>query len=1048
MPSPFVLKSNKVLSVLILLVPLLFSLSGYAQESTGSVIGLVSDSSGAKVDGATVTIKNEGTHETRQMVTANGQYAFTTLKLGTYSVTIVAAGFKKEHTAPFAIAAGDSRRVDVALAVGGNSETVEVSAASMLLKTDSSSIDISVPSRTIENLPSNGRNLVVLAQDLVAGATAGNPGNIDSGQKPDDRRQSSSISVNGQPTTSNDFLIDGLDNNERYIGIIGVRPSIDGVAEMHVQTNLYTADVGRTAGGVINVITKSGTDQFHGTAFEFIRNDDLDARNFFALSQPEFRQNQFGGSLGGPIIKNKTFIFADYEGLRIISGTTSTSLVPSVYEEQHPGDLSDIGGPVIPASQINPIALNYFKLYPAPNRPNSEFTYSPNGSQYAETADIRLDQHFNDNNLFYTRYTINQTDTFTAPALPAVNGINPVGNANSYPGTTTERQQNVQLNYIHFFTPKLLLEMKAGYTRVNDFALPLNYGSNAATTLGLVDANLDARSSALTPMIVGPYAELGEGNYEPISDIDDTYQYNGTLSWSHGAHTVQAGATLLRRQFNNFESSQGVGQYTFTGSNVAALTSFLEGNAYQYVRSNQLYSNSYRSWEPSGFIEDDWHASRRLTLNLGIRYGVITPFTEHHNQLSNFDPNNVALIVAGVDGVSKTAGVKVDYSDVAPRLGFSFEPRPGTVIRGGYGISYFPMASGSHMNMQNAPFTFNYGPLYNVSLSTPAPIPVASNPDAPFGTIGGALDLNFRNAEMNQTSLEVSQSLGANVLSIRYVGDFGRRLAQIFGNIDIPAPSATTTAANLQSRRPYNAELPNVTDVQDVFSHGTSSYNGLQIEFQRNLSHGLTIISNYTFAHELDDLSTSSLVSPAQSATYDYGNSSLDIRQKAAGAISYALPFERDSHGLMHFVAANWEFDTVGRWETGIPFTVSDGSSQVNIGVGSDRPNQVGNPYVANPTINRFFNSAAFTPQAFGTLGDARVNSIHGPHQRSIDVSLLKEFPIRETLHMQFRAEAFNVTNTPSFSVPNSSISSSAVGTITSTNATARQLQFAAKLIF
>jgi hypothetical protein len=1048
MPSPFLTRvRNSVRCLFAATIALLIAIPAYAQESTGSIFGQVSDASGAIVDSATVQLENTGTHEVRRLTISHGEFAFTTLKIGTYSLDISAAGFQTHKVSGFPVLSGDARRLDVVLQVQGSTQTVEVTSEPALLKTDSSSIDVAVPGKTIEDLPSNGRNLIVLAQDLVPGATAGNPGNILSGQKPDDRRQSSSISVNGQPVTANDFLIDGLDNNERYIGIIGVRPSIDGVAELHVQTNLYTADVGRTAGGVINVITKSGTNSFHGSAFEYIRNDVLNASDYFALTRPRLRQNQFGGSLGGPIVKNKTFFFADYEGLRIINGATSTSLVPSLYEEQHPGDLTDIGGPVIAASQLNPIALNYFKLYPAPNRAGNLFTYSGNGTQFGETADTRVDQHINERNLFFARYTINQTDTFTAPALPAVGDINPVGNPNSYPGTTAERQQNIQLNYIHFFTDKLLLEAKAGYTRINEFATPLNFGKNYSTQLGLVNANLSLNSSALTPMLVGPYASLGEGNYEPIVDIDNTYQYSGTLSWSHGDHTVRAGGILIRRQFNNFESSQGVGQYTFSGTNLVTLENFLTGNAAQYVRSNQLFSNSYRSWEPSGYIQDDWHAGRRLTLNLGLRYGSITPFTEHHNQLSNFNPTADKLIVAGVGGVSRTAGVKVDYSNVAPRLGFALQAYPNTVVRGGFGISYFPMASGSHMNLQNAPFTFNYGPVYNVSISAPAPIPVSSDPNAPFGTIAGALNLNYRNNQMYQTSLELAQSVRANILSVRYIGDFGRRLSQIFGNIDVPAPSTTTTSANLQQRRPYYSELPNVTAIQEVYSEGSSSYNALQFEVARRTTNGLSINANYTFAHELDNLSVSSLL-PTQSSTYDYGNSSLDFRHKLGGGVTYLIPAWHSSTGFLRAATSEWQINAVGRWQTGIPFTVSNGAPQINAGVSSDRPNQIGNPYLPHPSISRFFNASAFAPQPFGTPGNVHVNSLHGPHQRSVDVSLMKYVPLRESLRLQLRAETFNVTNTPSFSVPNSNISSSTVGTITSTNGIARQLQFAARLIF
>lgn len=674
-------------------------------------------------------------------------------------------------------------------------------------------------------------------------------------------------------------------------------------------------------------------------------------------------------------------------------------------------------------------------------------SYTANGTQNGETADLRIDQHINQRNLFFARYTINQTDTLTPPALPSVGGIDPVGNPNSYPGTTTERQQNIQLNYIHFFTEKVLLEMKAGFTRINEFATPLNFGKNYAQQLGLINANLDLNSSALTPMFIGPYAPLGEANYEPIVDIDNTYQYAGTLSWFHGKHTVQIGAAILRRQFTNFQNAQGAGQYTFSGNNVSSLQAFLTGTAFQYVRSNQLVADSYRSWEPSGYIQDNWHAASRLTLNLGIRYGTLTPFTERHNQLSNFDPVTDKLIVAGVNGVSASAGVKVDYSNVAPRLGFAFQAAPNTVVRGGFGVSYFPMASGSHMNLQNAPFTFNYGPVYSVSLSAPAPRPVASDPNAPFGSIVGAVDLNYRNNQMYQTSLEVSQSVKANILSVRYIGDFGRHLSQIFGNIDVPAPSPSNTSANLQQRRPYYAALPNVTAIQEVYSEGSSSYNALQLEVARRTTHGLAINANYTYAHSLDNLSVSSLL-PSQSATYDYGNSSLDFRHKVGGAITYLLPSLRGSTGLVRAVTGGWQLNAVGRWQTGIPFTVSNGAPKINVGVGSDRPNQVGNPFLPNPSISRYFNAAAFAPQPFGTAGNTQVNSIHGPHQRSVDLSLMKYVPLHDELRLQLRAEIFNVTNTPSFSVPNSNIASSAVGTITSTNAIARQLQIVARLIF
>ena len=1020
----------------------------HAQQSTGDVIGQITDQTNALVPKATVTLENLATHETQEITTTNGQYIFTLLKLGSYSVTVTSDGFRTEHVTSFPLTAGERHRVDMHLLVGQQNETVQVTAESSL-KTDSSTIDQAIPSKTVQELPTNGRNFIQLTQDLVAGATSGDPNNIASGNKPDDRRQTSSISVNGQNVQSNDNLIDGLDNNERLIGVIGVRPSIEGIAELRVETNLYTADIGRTGGGVINIITKSGTDRFHGSIFEYIRNNALDARDYFALVSPELRQNQFGGSIGGPIRRNKTFFFLDYESLRITAGQTFTSLVPTLYEKQHPGDLTDIGGPLIPAGSLNPVALAYFNLYPTPNRigTGGNFTYSPRQTQIGHVADARVDHRLNDRNLFYARYTINQTDTNVPGALPAVNSIEPGGNPNSYPGLSTERQQNIQLNYIHLFSPQVLMELKTGFTRINNSALPLNYGKNYSAQLGLVNVNVTPDTSALTPMNVGPYTPLGEGNYEPLRDIDNTFQYAGTVSWSKGSQTLRIGAALIRRQFTNVQSSQPVGQYSFTGTNAAALQSFLTGNSYQYIRSNQLLPSSYRSSEPSVFFQDDWRVNRRLTLNLGARYDFFSPITEANNRIANFDTDNIKLLVAGVNGVSRSAGVRPDYTNLAPRVGFAFQPSQGTVVRGGYGISYYPEGYGSHTNMQNAPFTFNYGPVYGVSLSDPAPLPVANDPNQPFGTIQGAIALNYRSAQMHQASLEVAQSIGANTFTTRYVAGIGRHIYQTFGNIDVPEPSATTTAANLQSRRPYFAQLPNVTAIQEQFTGGVSSYNAFQTEFQRRASKGLTINVNYTWARLLDNVSVSSLL-PFKTSSYDYGNGFLDIRHKVAGAISYELPFARESSGITSLIAAGWQLNALGRWQTGIPFTVSNGSPQINVGVSSDRPNQIADPSLSHPTLTHFFNVAAFAPQTFGTAGDSRVNNVHGPHQRSVDVSLLKNFPMRETLIAQFRAEAFNVTNTPSFAVPNSNIASSAVGTITSTTLIPRQLQFAVKVIF
>ena len=486
------------------------------QVNTADVLGTVTDQSGGILSGAPVVLTNLGRGETRTALSSQaGEYVFTLLQSGRYSLAATVSGFKKFVVNEFNLAAGDRRRENVRMTLGQNTETVEVTAAPPALETDSSVLSTIVTEKQVQDLPLNGRNFVQLAQ-LAAGANEGTPGAIANGNRPDDRRQTASVSVNGQSDTLNTQLVDGLDNTEATIGTIGVRPSVDAISEFRVQANMYPAETGKTPGAVINLITRSGTNNFHGSAYEFLRNDIFDARDFFATvgRKPKYRQNQFGVSLGGPIRRNKTFFFGDHEGLRIIQGTTTVSTVPTLFEQQNIGNLSDIGGPVIPANQLNPIALKFFALYPAPNLPGvvNNFTYSPNATQFSHTYDGRVDQRFSDNDSFFARYTYNKVTASTPSGLPAVDGIEPGGPV-SYPGTARQSAQQVLLTHTHTFSSSLVLELKAGYTRINNASLPLNYGQNFSQQFGIANANIDTLTSALSNVSISGYAGFGDSAY-------------------------------------------------------------------------------------------------------------------------------------------------------------------------------------------------------------------------------------------------------------------------------------------------------------------------------------------------------------------------------------------------------------------------------------------------------------------------------------------------------------------------------------------------------
>ena len=1055
-------RSLRQAPLLLALLALVALPAARAQITTADVLGTVTDSSGAVIRGASVTLLNETTHETRTAQSGNsGEYTFNLVPSGHYLITVEADGFKKVTVSHVSISAGDRARIDERLQAGGAQETVQVTAASPALQTDSSTLGVAITEKSVQDLPLNGRNFVQLAQ-LTPGANEGPSGALSSGSRPDDRRQSSSLSANGQSDSFNTELIDGIDNNERVISTIGVRPSIDSIAEFRVQTNLYTAEVGRTAGAVINIVTRSGSNQFHGTVYEFLRNDVLNARNFFASTgaKPAYKQNQYGASLGGPILRDKTFFFGDYEGYRISQGITSVLTVPTAYEEQNVGDFTDIGGAKIPAVAVNSIAAKYFALYPAPNLSGSVNNYNStsNRTQDSSTFDVRVDHSFNSQNLFFVRYTMNDVSTDMAGPLPVVDGIAPGGNIANFDGTAKNIAHNAQLNYLHIFNSNLLLELKTAYTRIDNQSLPLNYGQNLSQGFGLPGYNLNLFSSGLAPMYIVGYATLGEDIDLPLHDLDNTFQYNGAVTITRGSHNIKAGAALIRRQATegiNFRP--GFFEFAgFTSAPAAAMVNFLEGVPYSVQRLTQLFAPGWRTWEPSAYLQDDWRVTRSLTLNLGLRYDVFTPFTESHNRMSNFDPATGTILVAG-QSTGSTAGVNTDYTNLAPRVGFAASLGHGTVLRGGFGLTFFPGNYTSNASLQNAPYVSSYGP---VTVGTPqykglsAGLPDTLTPQDPSNPSGSlvAVDRNYKSNYLEQFNLNVQKQLGANVMTLGYVGQLGRRLNEPIPNIDAPPPS---TASNINLLRPFYAQMPNVTAITYLQSHGVSSYHALQTSFERRLQHGVTINSNYTYARGLNDVQNTSAGSggayallPNQIRSYDYGNSDLDQRHRFVFMATYQLPFGASMRGWKKTAIQGWQVNAIDVWGTGLPFTVFNSVPEINTGVSSDRPNRIASGKVSNPNIHEWFDTSAFVPQAKGTAGDSGRNILYGPNQRHFDFSLFKEFSATERIRVQFRTEAFNLTNTPSYAAPSNSINTAGAGTISATSLDPREFQFALKLIF
>jgi Carboxypeptidase regulatory-like domain len=1158
------------------------------QTVSGSIVGTVTDASGAVVANATVTATNTGTNIVRTVKTdGSGNYSIPLLQIGNYVIKIGAAGFKSYAASGVNVTANAVARVDAKLEIGEVSQTVEISDTSApALQTDTSTVESTLAPAQVEELPLNGRNFVGLVATTPGIAEGGSSG-ISSGTRPDDRRQSSDITANGQPDNNNNYMIDGIDDNERMIGTVLVRPSIDAIQEVHVQTNLYSAQYGRTAGAVINIVTRSGTNQFHGSLYEFVRNDMFDAKDFFNVPQannplagkkPEYRQNQFGGSIGGPILRDRTFFFGDFEDLRIVQGVTAFAPTPSPCElgavacgppggtaVQQLGNFSDLlpttiiydpvtqnpyPNNIIPVGSIDPISATYAKLFPTnsscPSGPQScTFAHTPTRTQFQSTFDIRVDQHFNAKNYLYSRYSWNDTSTFTPGALPQVTlggkTIQPGGTAGGYTfaGPAKERQQNFVLSLTHTFLPSLVLQLTASYQRSTIGSYPLNYGQNLNTTFGGPNVNVNATSSGLAPVSIQNYNSfgagappnaLGDAQYIPLLQYDNVFQYSGDMIWTHGNHTFNIGLGLIRRQVMLDQSASPKGIYTFnadlTNSNEGAQTgtggngfaTFLTGYADTMVRALSLYQSNVRGWEPSAYIQDDWRAMPWLTLNLGVRYDIFTPYTEKNDHMSNFDPTvpgvlaGGKMIIAGIDGYGRTAGVHTDLTEFSPRIGFAATLPGHTVLRGGGGMTFFPTNYFAGSVLRNQPFTSSTslqaqygqapGSIQSSNTSQPGYVPYfAGSPFGPatatttcltnacavattgqpligFSSAGGEL-FNYNNAYAYQYSLQVEKQFWGNVLTVGYVGSQDHRLRE-GNNLDQPLPPAVTGGCGgvyvvnkkmtlPNPCQPYYAALPNTGSVNPAQTWGRSSYSGLQVEFSRHSANGLTFDTSYAWSHSLANTGIGSAGSTGgnygtwwQNQRYDWGNSGFDVPQRWTLTLAYQLPFGNSLHGAAGELVKGWSFNTLTIWSTGLPVTItqSGGLVKINDGVGSDRPNVVGNPRLSNPSIHQWFNISAFRQQPLGMPGNEHNNQIFAPNHKSVSFSVMKVFPIHEAISLQARAEAFNLTNSPNFSAPNTAIggydtngvptAANFFGQVQSTlpGLPSRQLQFALKVLF
>jgi Carboxypeptidase regulatory-like domain/TonB dependent receptor len=1092
-------------------VMLLLSLRGFGQATTAELSGTVQDASGAVVPDAQVTANNIATNIAHSTVSEkSGHYVLGQLPPGDYTLTVEAKGFSKLVQTGLNLQVNQQAQLDLTLKVGAQSETVEVVSQAPLLESESSSVGTVVGEQMVNQLPLNGRNFTQLAtlSPGVTGVGQSATGTIESGTRPDNRRPASEIFSNGNREGDNNFLIDGVDDNERLTLSIVVRPPVASVREFKIQTNLYSADIGRNSGAVIDVITKSGTNKLHGSVFEYIRNSAVDARSYFnkvGSPFPSFRLNQFGFSVGGPVVlpkvyngKNRTFFFADYEGFRNTTQSFVLGNVPTIKERA--GDFSETatiydplttranpavpGGFIrdpflnnfIPLGRRDPISVKMINAYPLPTSSGRFNNYSSNliQSNNANSVDARIDEQITSKDIIFGRYSYQSTtniapSTYPVTTIPGISTPVHLSDEASFAGTSATPTQQVALGYTRVFTPTIVNDLRFGFSRYRLDYVPVDFATNGGlgNQLGVPNSNVTPREQNLPIFSPSTYLGVGQTRSLPLYRRENTFQVFDNLVWTRGSHTLKFGVDFRRRQLTIYQTNMGNGRFNFSpaltdsrnpaGSGGDSAASMLLGYPTSIGHDYTFPFPGIRLNEYGLYAADDWRMTRKLTVNYGLRWDYFSPPSEELNRWANFNPTTGTMDVAGRNGVSMTAGVLPFRKDWGPRVGFAYQALPNTVVRGGFGLFY--NASGSEaLNMRlarNIPFGLTSSvspgditPGTTVSQGFPA-LPtvnfaLADNPTGSQSSISPA----FRPSYAEQFNLGVEQEIAPlnMVLKLSGVGNLGRRIYNTYNiNQAIPGPTA------LNTRRPLFAINPNISDVNHAASNGIGDYYALQFVADKRVSHGLSAQLGYAWGHSIDDTPLEFSGGAAGPTPQDprflraeRSNSIFDQRQRLTLTYLWVLPFGKGQRFMDRGGPANF---LLGGWQTnGLLFTQSGLYFSPVLGTSTTNTGTSSRPNISGTvtyprTLTNWFSASAYSTPVQYTYGNAGRNSLIGPGRTNFDMSVFKSFPVHEQTFFQFRFEAFNVFNHPQFGYPNATVGTAQVGSITSVVGNPRNLQ-------
>ncbi len=1048
-----------------------------------------------------IAVTNEATNSVVRLAT-DGAGAFSVVNLipGSYTVQASRAGFRNVVYRNYVLQVSQAARLDIQMELGDVAQTVEVTGATPLLQTENASVGQVISREAVQSLPLNGRNFVQLAilAPGVTGLDYAQPNTINSGRRPDELRPGgTALAANGARSSSNQVLIDGIDNTEMISQTFVVRPAVEGIQEFKVLTNNAGAEYGRSAGAVVVITSKSGGNEFHGSLFEFLRNDRLDARNFFARSDqkiPPFKLNQFGAALGGPIKKNRTFFFADYEGYREVFGDSQLLTVPTAamkngdFRGVTPNGMFDplttranpAGGAAIrdrfpndtiPASRFDPIGSGMVRMWPDPQRSSlvNNYVANPLKRSSLHRADGRLDHQLTSKDTLFFRYSIDRSII----VMPDTFDKNIGGNEGSFAGNNDVTGRNIAASWTRGFTPRTIGDFRYGYTQFNSGLLPTQLTNPLWARIPGRSTNDPFQPSAPIVGTAG-YAGLGNTRSAPLIRDQKMHEIIANISTLKGTHNLKFGANLRFREAGETASPPGesaFGRWNFdpaysrnpaspggTGDTVATMLMgfpialrrdvFVNGSA--TLNTNEL----------NFYLRDEWRVNSKLTLNLGMHYEVNTPFVEKKDQWVNFDPASARQLVAGVNGVSRSGNINTDWKSWGPRASFAYSLNKKTVFRGGYGLFYEPQGNAGTNIRQfrqppfgfviNQPFSGNDVPTVNTSQGFPTSTALPNLTRTPTLYALRAVTPNFRNGQMQQLNVSAQREIGKDmVMTVGFVGSAGALLSWA-RNINQPDPGPGA----IDPRRPFFATLPGVTNITWLESSANSAYTSMQVTFEKRFSKGLYLLSNWTWAHSLDNVggdggANGPIPQDPRNRRGDWASSNADTRHRVNLASSYQLPFGAKITSPLKYLVANWELGGLLVVQSGLPFTVTVPGSPSNTGAGS-RANPVpgADPKVSDQSISRWFNTAAFTTPAAFTWGTLGRNTLRGPGIVNVDMSAAKKFVFRETRSLQFRAEFFNAMNHPQFGLPSATIGVGGAGTITSSQRSNRQIQFALRFGF